>query len=237
MLTPSRSTAVTKIAPKIAVAALAAPVLLLGACAPNEPEAPGPGPAPSIWTGSPSQAPESADAGASDTLSAELADTDGVPVATAKFQFDEGFVTVTVKTVGEGQLTPGFHGMHLHEVGKCEANSVPAAGGEPGAFLSAGGHFQAPGYQGHPQSGDLTALQVRQNGAGYLVTTTDAFTRDELLAGAGTSIVIHADDDNFAHIPSDRYVQVDGTPGPDETTLKTGDAGKRVACGVIKPGA
>ncbi|CKM56557.1 superoxide dismutase [Mycobacterium tuberculosis] len=69
-----------------------------------------------------------------------------------------------------------------------------------------------------------------------LVTTTDAFTMDDLLSGAKTAIIIHAGADNFANIPPERYVQGNGTPGPDETTLTTGDAGKRVACGVIGSG-
>ena len=81
--------------------------------------------------------------------------------------------------------------MHIHSVGKCEANSVAPAGGAPGDFLSAGGHFQAPGHSGHPASGDLSSLQVRQDGSARLVTTTDAFTEDDLLAGAKTAIIIH----------------------------------------------
>ena len=48
--------------------------------------------------------------------------------------------------------------------------------------------------------------------------------------------MIHAGADNFANIPSDRYNQTNGTPGPDEMTMTTGDAGKRVACGVIGAG-
>lgn len=226
MVKPSR----LKVAP-VAAAALAAPALLISACTPNEPAAPGPGPEPTVWTGSP--APAAPDVEPADTLSAALFSPDGVQVATATFEFGERYATVTVRTTGQGKLTPGFHGMHLHEVGKCEANSVAPTGGAPGDYLSAGGHFQAPGHHGHPQSGDLTALQVRSDGQGLVVTTTDAFTRAELLAGAGTSIIIHADDDNFAHIPADRYLQTNGTPGPDETTMKTGDAGQRMACGVI----
>ena len=69
-----------------------------------------------------------------------------------------------------------------------------------------------------------------------LVTTTDAFTEDDLLAGQKTAIIIHENADNFANIPPERYNQVNGTPGPDETTMATGDAGKRVACGVIAGG-
>jgi Cu-Zn family superoxide dismutase len=85
-------------------------------------------------------------------------------------------------------------------------------------------------------SGDLTSLQVRKDGAALLVTTTDAFTKDDLLTGKGTAIVIHAGADNFGNIPADRYTQVNGAPGPDQTTMSTGDAGKRVACGVIGAG-
>jgi Cu-Zn family superoxide dismutase len=67
-----------------------------------------------------------------------------------------------------------------------------------------------------------------------LVTTADAFTAQDLLDGAGTAIMIHEKADNFANIPPDRYQQVVGAvPGPDEMTMATGDAGKRVACGVV----
>ena len=59
-------------------------------------------------------------------------------------------MTITIETTGPGQLTPGFHGVHIHSVGKCEANSVAPTGGAPGDFLSAGGHFQAPGHTGNP---------------------------------------------------------------------------------------
>ncbi len=69
-----------------------------------------------------------------------------------------------------------------------------------------------------------------------LVTTTDAFTAEELLGGAGTAIIIHEKADNFANIPPERYQQVNGDPPPDQTTLATGDAGARVACGVITDG-
>ena len=65
---------------------------------------------------------------------------------------------------------------------------------------------------------------------------SDGFTKADLLAGAGTAIIIHAGADNFGNIPADRYNQVNGGSGPDQTTMMTGDAGKRVACGVIGSG-
>jgi len=143
-------------------------------------------------------------------------------MATATIEFTDGFATVTVETTTAGELTPGFHGLHIHQVGTCE-----------GDFTSAGGHFQAEGHSGHPSSGDLSSLQVRSDGSAKLVTTTDAFTAEELLAGTKTAIVIHEKADNFGNIPAEKYQQVNGTPGPDQQTLATGDAGGRVACGVI----
>jgi superoxide dismutase, Cu-Zn family len=169
-------------------------------------------------------------------LTAQLKLADGTSVATADIEFTGGYATVTVETTAPGELTPGFHGLHIHSVGKCDANSVAPTGGAPGDFNSAGGHFQKAGHTGHPASGDLASLQVRQDGTAKLVTTTDAFTSEDLLGGAKTAIIIHEKADNFANIPPERYQQVNGAPPPDETTLATGDAGKRVACGVIGTG-
>lgn len=176
-------------------------------------------------------------AGPTDTLTAEIKSPNGTQIAAATIDFSGGFATVTVQTTGPGALTPGSHGMHIHAVGKCEANSVAPTGGAPGDFLSAGGHFQGSGGSGHPShAGDLSSLQVRADGTAMLVTTTSAFSKEDLLAEPGTVIIIHADPDNFANIPADRYQQSNGAPPPDATTLATGDSGKRVACGVITAG-
>jgi Cu-Zn family superoxide dismutase len=218
-----------------ALVPLAATAALMSACKPPQYPATSPGTQPPIWTGSP--APSSSEPtgqqGGTDSLTTQLKDPTGTKVATAKFDFNQGYVTITIETTGTGQLSPGFHGVHIHSVGKCEAHSVAPTGGEPGDFLSAGGHLMVHDVHG---SGDLTSLQVRKDGGALLETTTDGFTKADLLAGAGTSIIIHAGSDNFANIPSDRYTQVNGAPGPDQTTMSTGDAGKRVACGVIGSG-
>jgi Cu-Zn family superoxide dismutase len=144
-------------------------------------------------------------------LRAELHTGDGRSVATATFEFTNGYATVTVKTTANGILTPGFHALHIHSIGKCEPNSADPMGGPPGDFMSAGMHYQAPGHTGEPPSGDLTSLEVRKDGAAYLVTTTDAFTRDDLLAGSKTALMMHGAE----HTP---------------------DAEKRFACGVIGTG-
>lgn len=93
-----------------------------------------------------------------------------------------------------------------------------------------GGHLQVGAANSHPASGDLTSLQVRQDGNATLVTTTDKVTMSDI---RGKALIIHADSDNFGNIPS-RYNRPDGGSGPDEATLATGDAGGRVACGVIQ---
>jgi Cu-Zn family superoxide dismutase len=229
-----------------AAAFFAVPVVALSACAPNEPVATTPGTTPSVWTGSPAPSASpgesagghstEAPAPAGEKLTAQLKLANGTPVATADIEFTGGFATVTVETIEPGQLTPGFHGLHIHAVGKCEASSVAPTGGAPGDFNSAGAHFQKAGHTTHPASGDLSSLQVRQDGSAKLVTTTDAFTAEDLLGGAKTAIIIHEKADNFANIPAERYQQVNGAPPPDETTMATGDAGKRVACGVIGTG-
>jgi superoxide dismutase, Cu-Zn family len=242
MVMPASRSALASSSVKVAAAVLlAAPVAALSACSPYEPVATTPGTTPAIWTGSPAPNAEPGsgegmedNSGANEhKLVTPIKAADGTEVATATFEFFPGYSTVTVQTTSTGKLTPGFHGLHIHSVGKCEANSVAPAGGAPGDFLSAGGHFQVPGHSAHPASGDLASLQVRGDGTALLETTTDAFTEDDLLAGQKTAIIIHEDADNFANIPPERYQQVNGTPGPDEMTMATGDAGKRVACGVI----
>lgn len=229
----------------VAVAAcFAVPALVLSACSAPEQPATTPGTTPSVWTGSPPPAapPGEQEGGhgggqegqaSEETLTADLTLPNGTTVATAEIAFTGGYATVTVETTEGGQLAPGFHGLHIHSVGKCEASSVAPTGGAPGDFNSAGGHLQVPGHSGHPASGDLSSLQVREDGSAMLVTTTDAFTAEDLTNGAKTAIIVHEKADNFANIPPERYQQVNGNPPPDETTLATGDAGKRVACGVI----
>jgi Cu-Zn family superoxide dismutase len=168
---------------------LSVPVVAMSACSSPQHATTQPGTTPAVESGS-APAMTGAPAGG-ESLTAQLKTADGREVATATFDFANGYATVTVKTVAAGILAPGFHGMHVHAIGKCEPNSVAPNGGPPGNFLSAGGHFQAPGHTGMPESGDLTSLEVRQDGSAYLVTTTDAFTRDQLLAGDKTAVMIH----------------------------------------------
>ncbi|WP_410871114.1 superoxide dismutase[Cu-Zn] [Nocardia sp. A7] len=147
-------------------------------------------------------------------LKTSLKNGAGAEVGTATIVQEGGHLVVTVEARG---LTPGFHGLHFHQNGTCE-----------GDFASAGGHLQVGGATAHPASGDLTSLQVGADGSAKLVTRTDTVTLD---AVKGKALIIHGGADNFGNIPP-RYTREGGT-GPDETTLSTGDAGARVACGVV----
>lgn len=193
-------------------ALLTAPIFVLAACNTNQNGSkPSTSAPPTTWT----QANPSA-------LNVVLKTSDGRPVANASIDFTDGYATVTVETTGGGILAPGSHGMHIHSVGKCE-----------GDFTSAGGHLQVAGHTGHPASGDLTPLNIRGDGTGKVVATTDAFTEAGLKGPEGSALIIHQGPDNFANIPP-RYTH-NGTPGPDAETLATGDAGGRVACAVLAP--
>lgn len=214
-------------APLMAVAAFG-----LVACSPGEEASDVQGTTPPIFTGSPnpsaSEGSEGGEGGATgQNLTGDLKTASGESVGTVTFTDEGSFVQVSVEAEG---LTPGFHGFHIHQVGVCEPNSVAPAGGAPGDFLSSGGHLQVNGRTEHPASGDLTSLQVREDGTAELTTTTDAVTLDDLRQGV--SVIVHAGPDNFANIPT-RYALPDGAPVPDETTLMTGDAGGRVACAVL----
>jgi Cu-Zn family superoxide dismutase len=198
--------------PFVASLLMGLPVVAMTACSSPQHASTQPGTTPPVKSAAPSSGEStSSPAPAAGSLSAELKTPDGRSAATATFDFTGGYVTVTVKTVAPGILTPGIHGLHVHEIGKCEPNSVAPTGGAPGNFLSAGGHYQAPGHTGKPESGDLASLEVRQDGSAYLVTTTDSFNRDDLLAGNKTALMLHGAQD-------------------------TENAMDRVACGVIGTG-
>jgi Cu-Zn family superoxide dismutase len=148
-------------------------------------------------------------------LTTQLNTADGRHAADATIDFTNGYATVTVETVAAGILSPGFHGLHIHAVGTCEANSVAPSGGEAADFASAGDHFQAAGHTGQPTSGDLPPLLVRSDGSGKLVATSDAFTEDQLKGSEGSSIVLHQ--------------------GADMGSQSSADSEKRIACGVLSP--
>ena len=135
------------------------------------------------------------------------------------------------KDVGQVQLTqtphgvllkmtlkgapPGERAFHIHAVGKCEA-----------PFESAGPHFNPDNHKhgmmaGQGHAGDLPNLHVPQSGELSIEILAPAVTLvkgkpNSLFDADGSTLIIHAKADDYKTDPS-------------------GDAGGRIACGVIQP--
>lgn len=167
-------------------------------------------------------------AGGSPDATASIVDPEGTELGTAEFTDSDGVMSVAVEI---SDLTPGFHGLHIHNTGVCEPDS--AAPDDPentGDFLSAGSHLN-PDDADHPDhAGDLPTLLVMEDGTATLTFDSDRLAMDQLDDDDGAAVVVHSDADNYANIP-DRYAP----DGPDADTTSAGDAGDRVACGVIEP--
>ncbi|WJH35136.1 superoxide dismutase family protein [Paenibacillus sp. CC-CFT747] len=118
--------------------------------------------------------------------------------------------------VEAGGLTAGKHGIHLHQVGKCEAPD----------FKSAGDHLNPEKKQhgtdnpnGH-HVGDLPNLEVGADGKvsvelKAMHTTLEKGAVNSLFDGDGTALVIHEGPDDMKSDPA-------------------GNSGGRVLCGVVK---
>ena len=130
----------------------------------------------------------------------------------ATFEQANGKVHVVVYVQG---LKPGQeHGLHIHEVGDCSS----------GDGMSTKGHFNPHGkpHARHDSperhAGDLPPLKAGKNGRAKVDAMLDVIT---VAAGPaniiGRGLIVHADPDDFK-------------------TQPTGNAGARIACGVIRPG-
>jgi Cu-Zn family superoxide dismutase len=145
------------------------------------------------------------------TATARVQDASGRAVGTATFTEVSGGVKVLLETNG---LPPGPHGVHIHEVGKCE----------PPGFTTAGNHFNPEAKQHgalNPQgqhAGDLPNLTVGTDGSGRLEAMSTLITLGagpkSILDADGSALVVHAAPDDFRTDP-------------------TGNSGARIACGVI----
>ncbi|HEV2070152.1 MAG TPA: superoxide dismutase family protein [Acidimicrobiales bacterium] len=193
---------------------IAVSALVLGACGDDADEPAGDASQPLA---------ETSDEGA---IEVAMVDAEGADVGTVTLTPEDGATRVEAEVSG---IEPGFHGFHIHDVGRCEADAPD------GPFTTATGHLVGEGGAHGTHDGDLPSLYVATDGSASLAVTLDAFTVDELTADDGAAIMIHAGADNFANIP-DRYTssEAGSDPGPDDMTNSTGDAGGRIACGVVE---
>jgi Cu-Zn family superoxide dismutase len=157
----------------------------------------------------------------------ELRGANGAAIGTIVLAPQRRGVLVSANVRG---LTPGYHGFHVHAIGRCDRAAVDATG-RPAPFASAGPHFNPERVDHGLHRGDFPPLLVSRAGTATAAFVTDRFTVRQLIDVDGSAAIIHANRDNSANIP-DRYVGPEGA-GPDFATRETGDSGDRVACGVV----
>jgi Cu-Zn family superoxide dismutase len=128
---------------------------------------------------------------------------------TVKFQ-DTGDGNVEV-TADLTHVPPGVHGFHIHEKGDCGNNGN-----------NAGGHFNpnsmphaAPDTVSH-HAGDFGNVTAEENGEVHTHFTTHSvsLTEGSSTSAVGHAVILHANPDDL-------------------TTQPSGNAGARIACGVV----
>jgi Cu-Zn family superoxide dismutase len=149
-------------------------------------------------------------AGDSHSAIAILKPTQGNDVkGTVKFDEKNGKTRIVANVTG---LKPGQHGFHIHEKGDCSAPDATSAGGH---FNPDGKKHGAPDSPEH-HAGDLGNVTADAKGKAHLDRTVDFITvGDGAHSVAGKAVIVH--------------IQVD-----DLQSQPVGNAGARVACGVIE---
>ncbi len=145
--------------------------------------------------------------------SATLMLANGLPAGTVQILASGDRVSLAVAATG---LTEGERGFHLHTTGQCRRPDFTSAGGHlnpqgrtHGSLSERGAHF-----------GDMPNLRVRPGGSASMTVDlpgTRAQIEEWLFDADGTAVVIHAQADDYVTDP-------------------TGNAGDRVACGVLTRG-
>lgn len=166
---------------------------------------------------------------------AVLRDAAGAFVGRATFLPTGGVTTVAVSA----RLTPaqnGIHGFHVHAndnaangVG-CIADPAQPANTH---FVSADGHYNPGGATHGNHAGDMPALFFTEEGAAAMSFIIDRFEPAEIV---GRAVILHAAPDNYGNVPVGAAANQYTPNSADATTLtqNTGNAGSRIACGVIQ---
>lgn len=129
-------------------------------------------------------------------------------IGTANFYQSGDGVLLTAEIIGlphkKNTCTFGVFGFHIHEGGSCSGTAE-----DP--FADTKMHYN-PKNCPHPNhAGDLPPL-FENKGRAFMAVLTDRFTVKEII---GKTIVIHSSTDDFRTQPA-------------------GNAGKKIACGIIK---
>ncbi len=146
------------------------------------------------------------------TAKSTLMDAKGQKVGEATLTETPQGVKIVLKVE---KIPPGIHAFHIHEKGVCAAPDFAAAGGHFNPFGKKHGLKNSLG----PHAGDLPTVFAGPDGKGTLEATATLVTlkegqKNSLFQPGGTSLVLHANlDDDF--------------------TDPAGNAGARIACGVI----
>ena len=144
---------------------------------------------------------------------AQLQPTKGnTATGTATFTQRGGKVLVEVKVSG---LVPGAeHGFHIHEKGDCSSGDGMSAGAHFNPLNKPHAHFSTP----DRHAGDMPALKADASGNASVAVELDVITVIDGPTGiVGRGLIVHAQPDDYK-------------------TQPTGNAGARVACGVIQQG-
>jgi len=171
-------------------------------------------------------------------FSAKLRDPQGEVVGTVKFRVTHHAMYVVARLKPNEHVKANqFHGFHIH------ANNVPGNGkgclADPAAaeatwFVSADGHLSEEGQVHGAHNGDMPSPLVMADGTAILKFTTHRIEPRDL---KGTAVILHKDPDNFNNVPvgpAPNQYQPNDPIEAEKATDATGNAGPRMACGLVK---